>query len=97
MIYNDKVDSIYFSFYDFILMYFHLYLGEFDTDAKVLLKKSPVLSKKKSHTKNGHQKWKQTSSFNLNTSPWVDFKKNSNIFPSGFEKHLFCSAYKKFF
>lgn len=38
MIYNDKVDSIYFSFYDFILMYFYLYLGEFDTDASVIKK-----------------------------------------------------------
>ena len=34
--YNDKVDSIYFSFYDFTLIHFHLYLEEFNTYAKVL-------------------------------------------------------------
>lgn len=43
--YNDKVDSMYLSFYDFILVQFHLYLEQFDTYTKVL--------------KNSRAKWKK--------------------------------------
>lgn len=54
--YNDKVDSMYLSFYDFILVQFHLYLEQFDTYTKVL--------------KNSRAKWKKNPVQKMAAKDW---------------------------